>query len=140
MRITEQPNPETGNKLINIAFLRPEDDQALKTFTICGDFLVWIKPEVAATIFSVRIDKIFEEEKKSVDHTVILDSNNLIKVRNFDAYLDDPSTNDFHISPAPKSTHISQRTSGDMKNYAVREDFLQVTVKDRALILDLNTE
>ena len=47
---------------------------------------------------------------------------------------------DFKIGAAPKSTHLSQRTQKKMEEYHVNENLLQVTIGDRALILDLNED
>ena len=96
--------------------------------------------EVMTNLYYVRITDIKNEEKKYPGQNIVLDTDKLITVRNFDIYLVNPSTVNFNISPAPKSTHISQRTHNNMSEYEVNESLLQVTIDDRALILDLRKE
>ena len=106
-----------------------------------------MKPEVDATLYSVNIENLMERwNEKSDQLPMPLDSTGfskgLISDRNFNSFLDDDQSGatHFNISPAPKSTHISQRTNKEMSSYAVNPNLLQVTVNDRALILDLSKD
>lgn len=52
----------------------------------------------------------------------------------------DPEVKDIRMSVAPVSTHLSQRSQDDLDHSSkdsINLDLLQVTIMDRALILDL---